>query len=52
MHVLGIDVDEQLVERWLAWIAPALQPFVVPADEPAPAGARLDVELGLELCDT
>jgi len=30
--VLGIDVRDDLLGRWLGWFAPPLQPFMVPVD--------------------
>jgi hypothetical protein len=32
MRVLNIDVAEGLLERWLDWFSPAVQPFVADAD--------------------
>lgn len=40
MDVLGIAVDRDELERWLGWLMPAEQPFLVPRD--------LADELGLE----
>lgn len=33
MLVAGIDVDTALVDRWVQWLMPAEQPYVVPRDE-------------------
>jgi hypothetical protein len=52
VKVLGVDVDEARVDRWMSWIAPPVQPFVVDARGPLPTGARTDVDLPLELRDT
>lgn len=32
MLVLGIEVPDDLLERWLGWFAPPVQPFVIPPD--------------------
>lgn len=32
MHVLGIEVGEELIDRWVDWFAPERQPFLVPSD--------------------
>ncbi|MET9247915.1 hypothetical protein [Nonomuraea sp. NPDC003709] len=32
MLVLGIEVPDDLLQRWLGWFAPPVQPFVIPSD--------------------
>ncbi|MEQ4716022.1 hypothetical protein [Nonomuraea sp. B19D2] len=32
MLVLGIEVPDDLISRWLGWFAPQVQPFVIPLD--------------------
>ncbi len=32
MRVLGIEVDEGLIDRWRGWLMPQTQPFAVPRD--------------------
>ncbi|MEV4362931.1 hypothetical protein [Nonomuraea sp. NPDC049625] len=32
MLVLGIEVPDDLLQRWLGWFAPPVQPFVIPPD--------------------
>jgi hypothetical protein len=46
MKVLGIDVDDALVEKWKAWLAPARQPFFVEK------GGTRDRSMSEELWDT
>lgn len=51
MRLLGIDVDPSLLERWVGWLAPAVQPFFVATDGPRPPGVG-DHEVTPELRDT
>ncbi|HVV38695.1 MAG TPA: hypothetical protein VHC63_18960 [Acidimicrobiales bacterium] len=44
-RVLGIDVDDALVEKWKTWLAPARQPFFVEGGNP-------DREMSPHLWDT
>ena len=55
MDVLGIEVENSVVGRWAAWLAPACQPFFLTAAEAAELGltseGRAD-DLSPELRDT
>ena len=33
LEVLGVPVPGELLEKWGGWLAPAVQPFVVPSDD-------------------
>lgn len=53
MRVLNIDVADALVERWIAWFSPAVQPFLADADLAASVGEHAgDVSLSDEVRDT
>lgn len=53
VSVLGIEVSDEMVGRWLGWFAPPVQPFVVPADLAAALGLVDDRDrLTPELRDT
>jgi hypothetical protein len=51
VRVLGIDVPDDLVERWAGWFAPTVQPFLVD-DELAALVGGTDNELTDEVRDT
>ncbi len=51
MRVLGIDVSPDLAQRWAAWFAPAVQPFLADDELAAAVGGR-EEELGEEVRDT
>ena len=38
--VLGIEVPDALLKRWVTWFAPESQPFVVPEDSPVAGAGR------------
>ena len=53
MRALNIEVPDRLIQRWLAWFSPEVQPFVVNDALLARVGDRLgDKGLSLELRDT
>jgi len=53
VRVLGIEVDDDLLERWRAWLMPPVQPFAVPAALAERLGLADDRErLSFELLDT
>lgn len=53
MLVLGVEVSDEVVDRWLGWFAPPVQPFVIPADLAATLGLVDDRDrLTPELRDT
>lgn len=55
VDVLGIEVDNALVQRWAGWLAPTRQPFFLTASEIVELGlpsGRPDSELSFELRDT
>ena len=53
MRVLNIDVTDALVERWIEWFSPAVQPFLADADLAASVGEHTgEVSLSDEVRDT
>lgn len=53
MHVLNIPVTDALLDRWVDWFSPVVQPFLVNADLASGLGEQTDaVALTSELRDT
>jgi len=53
MRVLGIDVDDAVLERWREWFAPPVQPFIVDEGLRAQLGRPPTMPRpSMEVCDT
>lgn len=52
VSMLGIDVGEDLLRSWAAWLAPEVQPFFVESLSPWPAGVDGPSVLSAEQRDT